>query len=179
MGQSSCGASSTEGHTLCNHSTSFDDMGSLTAAQAQQTHDRQSAIIRTALNNPNAKVPFCRAPNGSWGATQNVAVALGMQPLAVVNTISDWETQDIPTLTNNLRAAMKPGEIVLTHDGGGDRSGTLAAVQTVVTERLAAGWTFTLPLGTPPPGGEVVIDTDFESGLDGWVPRDGGPARRP
>ena len=42
-----------------------------------------------------------------------------MQPLAVVNTINDWATQDIPTLTANLRAAMKPGEIVLVHDGGG------------------------------------------------------------
>ena len=118
-----------EGHTLCNHSTNFDDMGSLTAAQAQQRMMENLAIIRTALGNPNAKVPYFRAPNGSWGATQNVAVALGMQPLAVVNTISDWETQDIPTLTANLRAAMKPGEIVLCHDGGGDRSGTLAAVE--------------------------------------------------
>jgi len=164
-----------EGHTLCNHSTSFEDMGSLTPAQAQQRMIDNLTIIRTALGNPNAKVPFFRAPNGSWGATQNVAVALGMQPLAVVNTISDWETQDIPTLTDNLRAAMKPGEIVLAHDGGGDRSGTLAAVQTVVTERLAAGWSFTFPIGTPPPAGEVIIDSDFESGLDGWVPRDGGP----
>src|SRR5262249_51238899 len=49
------------------------------------------------------------------------------------------------------------------------------AVKTVVGERLDAGWTFSLPIGAPPPGGEVVIDTDFESGMDGWVPRDGGP----
>jgi len=164
-----------EGHTLCNHSTNFDDMGSLTAAQAQQRMIQNMTIIRTALGDPNAKIPFWRAPNGSWGATQNVAVALGMQPLAVVNTINDWVTQDIPTLTANLRAAMKPGEIVLCHDGGGDRSGTLAAVQTVVTERLAAGWSFSFPQGTPPPAGEIAIDTDFESGFDGWVPRDGGP----
>jgi endo-1,4-beta-xylanase len=164
-----------EGHTLCNHSTNFDDMGSLTAAQAQQRMIENMTIIRTALGDPNAKIPFFRAPNGSWGATQNVAVSLGMQPLAVVNTISDWVTQDIPTLTANLRAAMKPGELVLCHDGGGDRSGTFAAVQTVVNERLAAGWTFSFPQGTPPPAGQVAINTDFESGLGGWVPRDGGP----
>ncbi|HEY8448991.1 MAG TPA: carbohydrate binding domain-containing protein, partial [Bacillota bacterium] len=29
--------------------------------------------------------------------------------------------------------------------------------------------------GTGPPPGTVVIDTDFEDGLDGWEPRDGGP----
>ncbi len=94
-----------------------------------------------------------------------------MQPLAVINTISDWETQDVATLTANLRAAMKPGEIVLVHDGGGDRSGTLAAVQQVVTERLADGWTFTFPQGTPPFAG-TVLSTDFEDAtLGGWVPR--------
>jgi endo-1,4-beta-xylanase len=36
---------------------------------------------------------------------------------------------------------------VLTHDGGGDRTSTVAAVQTVVTERLKKGWKFTLPTG--------------------------------
>ena len=65
----------------------------------------------------------------------------------LVNTIGDWETQDVATLTSNLRAAMKRGEIVLLHDGGGDRAGTLAAVETVVTEHLAGGWSFTLPKG--------------------------------
>jgi endo-1,4-beta-xylanase len=72
-------------------------------------------------------------------------VALGMRPLAVLNTIDDWRTQDVGTLTANLRSAIRPGEIVLMHDGGGDRTGTLAAVRTVVTERLASGWRFTLP----------------------------------
>lgn len=162
-----------EGHVLCNHSTSYADMGSWSAAQIEADLKANLAIIRSALGNPNQAVPFWRAPNGSWGATPGVAVALGMQPLAVVNTISDWETQDVATLTTNLRAAMKPGEIVLTHDGGGDRSGTLAAVETVVTERLADGWSFVLPKGTPPAPGEVVIDTDFEDGLDGWVLRGG------
>ena len=104
-------------------------------------------IIRTAFGNPNAKVPFFRAPNGTWGRRTDAAVALGMQPFAVVNTISDWETQDFPTLTTDLRVAMKPGELVLCHDGDTDRSGTLQAVQTVVTERLAAGWSFSLPMG--------------------------------
>jgi len=42
---------------------------------------------------------------------------------------------------------MKPGELVLAHDGGGDRNNTVAAVKTVVNERLAAGWKFTLPTG--------------------------------
>ena len=136
-----------DGHILCNHTTSYADMGSWTPEQVEADLVENLRIIREALGDPAAQVPYFRAPNGSWGQTAAVAVSLGMQPLGVVNTIDDWATQDVPTLTDNLRAAMKPGDIVLAHDGGGDRSGTLAAVKTVVTERLAAGWTFTLPAG--------------------------------
>ena len=164
-----------EGHTLCNHSTDYADMGTLSPAQVEEKLKANLAIIRTALGDPQAKVPYFRAPNGSWGQTQPVAVALGMQPLAVINTISDWETQDVATLTTNLRTAMKPGQVVLTHDGGGDRAGTLAAVRTVVDERLADGWTFTLPKGapttTPPSEPAGALTFDFEDGLGGWMPR--------
>jgi endo-1,4-beta-xylanase len=90
-------------------------------------------------------VPYFRAPNGNWGETESVAGTLGMRSLAVVNTIDDWLTQDVPTLTENLRAAIRPGQLVLAHDGGGERAGTVDAVIAVVTELLSAGWTFTLP----------------------------------
>ena len=167
-----------EGHTLCNHTTSYADMGSWTPEQVQADLVANLQIIRTALGDPNAKVPYFRAPNGSWGQTAGVAVSLGMQPLAVINTINDWATQDVPTLTANLRAAMKPGEVVLAHDGGGDRSGTLAAVQTVVTERLAAGWSFTLPAGgADDPGVPTTsLSTGFEDGLGVWGARGNGTA---
>jgi len=136
-----------EGHVLCNHTTSYADMGSWTQAQVTEDLTENLKIIREALGNPDQQVPYFRAPNGSWGQTPQVAVELGMQPLAVINTINDWETQDLGTLTANLRTAMKPGQVVLAHDGGGDRTNTVAATKTVVRERLTAGWTFTLPAG--------------------------------
>ncbi|MDM8084450.1 endo-1,4-beta-xylanase [Cellulomonas cellasea] len=164
-----------EGHTLCNHSTGYADMGSMTPEQAQADLMANLEIIRTALGNPNAQVPYFRAPNGSWGQTSAVAVALGMQPLAVDNLISDWETQDETLLTTRLRAAMKPGEIVLVHDGGGARAGSVAATKAVVAERLAAGWTFTLPVGGAPAPAAPSLQADFEDNtLQGWGPRDDG-----
>ncbi|WP_418276082.1 endo-1,4-beta-xylanase [Isoptericola jiangsuensis] len=161
-----------DGHVLCNHSTGYADMGSATPEVAQADMVANLDVIRDALGDPDAKVPFWRAPNGSWGATPQVAVKLGMQPLAVTNTIADWETQDEATLTDNLRAALTDGELVLVHDGGGERAGSLAATRTVVTEALADGWEFTTPVGTPPVTGPV-LSTDFEDGLDGWGPRSG------
>jgi endo-1,4-beta-xylanase len=133
-----------EGHVLCNHSTDFDDMGDLDVDAARERMRANAAIIAATVG-PEVPVPYFRAPNGSWGRTPEAAVAEGMQPLAVVNTIGDWMTQDEAVLTARLRAAMTPGELVLVHDGGGSRSGSTAAVRTVVEERLALGWRFVLP----------------------------------
>lgn len=133
-----------DGHVLANHSTDFDDMGALTVDAARERMRANAAIIADAVG-PGVAVPYFRAPNGSWGRTAEAAVAEGMRPLAVVNTIGDWLTQDETLLTARLRDAMRPGELVLVHDGGGDRSGSVAAVRTVVEERLAAGWRFVLP----------------------------------
>lgn len=136
-----------DGHVLCNHSTDFDDMAALTVEAARERMRANAAIIADAVG-PGIPVPYFRAPNGSWGRTPEAAVAEGMQPLAVVNTIGDWMTQDETVLTQRLREAMRPGELVLVHDGGGSRAASVAAVRTVVEERLAAGWRFVLPGAT-------------------------------
>jgi endo-1,4-beta-xylanase len=134
-----------EGHLLGNHSTSHADMSTWSEAAIEADLLENLGVIRRALNDPDASVPYFRAPNGNWGRTTAVAASLGMRSLAVVNTIDDWRTQDFPALIENLRAAIKPGELVLAHDGGGDREATVDAVIAVVSERLAEGWTFTLP----------------------------------
>ena len=160
-----------EGHTLCNHSTTYADMGSWSHAPVETDLKANLAIIRKALGDPEQKVPYFRAPNGSWGVTGEVASALGMQPLGLGNIIFDWDGNDLSeqTLTSNLRAAFKPGAVVLVHDGGGNRENGMKAVQTVVSEKLAEGWSFTLPQGGIP--SPVVVTSDFEEGTDGWVPR--------
>ena len=167
-----------EGHTLCNHTTSYADMGAWTPEQVEADLTENLAIIREALGDPDAPVPYFRAPNGSWGQTAEVAARLGMQPLGLGNTIADWETQDVPTLIANLRAAMQPGAVVLAHDGGGDRTGTVEAVRTVLAEQIAAGWTFTLPAERGPEGGggtgTTILSSDFEDGLAPWTARGDG-----
>ena len=140
-----------EGHVLCNHGTSFADMGSWTRSQVERDLKENLTIIRQVVENPSAPVPYFRAPNGSWGNTAEVAAALGMQSLGLGNVIHDWDGNDlsVPTLTANLRAAFEPGAVVLAHDGGGDRRNTVTALKRVLPEKIAAGWAFTLPRGGP------------------------------
>lgn len=131
------------GHVLANHTTSYADMGDWPAERVRDDLVENLRIVREAVG--DVPVPYFRAPNGSWGGTAQVAADLGMRPLGLGNVIHDWETQDEETLVANLRAAIAPGTVVLAHDGGGERWGTVRAVRRVVTERLAEGWSFTLP----------------------------------
>jgi endo-1,4-beta-xylanase len=139
-----------EGHQLANHSSSYADMGAWSRSAIREDLTQNLAIIRDALGDASATVPFFRAPNGNWGETESIAAELGIRSLAVINTIDDWLTQDREQLVTNLRAAIRPGELVLAHDGGGNRDATVDAVSQVVLERLAEGWNFTLPLDDRP-----------------------------
>lgn len=136
-----------EGHLVANHGMTYADMGTWPPDLVERDLTAVNTLIRRALGDPAAPIPYFRAPNGSWGHTAEVACRLGLQPLGVVNTIGDWETQDEATLTTRLREAIRPGELFVVHDGGGDRRSTVAALRAVLTERLADGWRFTLPAG--------------------------------
>lgn len=131
------------GHTLCNHSLHHTDLSTLTPQQIRGDLAATSALIRQAV--PGARIPYFRAPYGSWGESPAIAAELGMQPLGWRLTISDWEPPGTDVLVQRLREGITPGAVVLLHDGPGDRSQTVDAVDTIIPELRAQGWRFTLP----------------------------------
>ena len=135
------------GHVLGNHGTTYADLGGWSHEAVEADLRENLRIIRAALGDPDAPVPWFRAANGSWGVTAEVAVTLGMAPLGLGNVIHDWDGNDLAeeTLVRNLRAAVEPGAVVLVHDGGGDRAASVRAVERVLPEVLAEGYTVTLP----------------------------------
>jgi peptidoglycan-N-acetylglucosamine deacetylase len=132
-----------EGHVLCNHSLHHDDLSVLTPEQIRADLAETSALIRQAV--PHARIPYFRAPYGSWGESPQVAADLGMQPLGWRLAITDWEPPGTDVLVQRLREGITPGAVVLLHDGGGDRSQTVEAVDRIIPELRAQGWRFTLP----------------------------------
>ncbi len=132
------------GHTLCNHSMHHDDMGPWTPEQIRTDLLETNAAIRRAV--PGARIPYFRAPFGSWGQSPVVAADLGMRPLGWRLAIADWETPGSDVLTQRLRDGITPGAVVLLHDGGGDRSQTVDAVETIIPEFRAEKWRFALPI---------------------------------
>jgi endo-1,4-beta-xylanase len=96
-----------EGHHLAAHGMTYADMGEWAPQRVRAALEATVAVIREALGDPAAPVPWFRAPNGSWGRSATVAAGLGLQPLGVTGTIDDWRTQDVPTLVANLHAVIR------------------------------------------------------------------------
>lgn len=129
-----------EGHGVCNHSmTHPQPFGARSAAEVhQQIADAQSAIVDAGGVAP---VLF-RAPGGDWTAAVLSAVAgLGLVPLGWDIDPRDWSRPGTATVTSRLLAA-RPGDILLCHDGGGDRAQTVESLRTVLPALSRRGLQF-------------------------------------
>ncbi len=136
------------GHALGNHSLRHDDLGDWDATRARADLTETSALITGATG---VAPTYFRAPFGRWGVTPQVAGELGMVPLGWQLAVEDWLEPGADVLVDRIRAGLEPGGVVLLHDGGGDRAGTVDAVARVVPVLLAEGWTAALPAGPAPP----------------------------
>ncbi|MER7008932.1 polysaccharide deacetylase family protein [Dactylosporangium sp. NPDC000555] len=132
-----------DGHTLCNHTWKHDEsLGKKSAdtirADLQKTNDE----IHKAV--PNAPIKYFRHPAGNFTPLAvQIATELGMQSLGWNVDPSDWNIKKWSgqQMTNHIIATVRnntnPGAIVLSHDGGGDRSSTMAAYKTLLPELKA------------------------------------------
>ncbi|OKI21900.1 xylanase [Nocardiopsis sp. TSRI0078] len=132
-----------DGHTLCNHTMSHDDMSTWPAEDVRADLLETNAAIREAV--PHARIPYFRAPYGAWGQTPAVAAGLGMQPLGWSLAVEDWAPPGTDELLRRLEEGATPGSVVLLHDGGGDRGQTVAAVARLIPALKSDGWHLTRP----------------------------------
>jgi peptidoglycan/xylan/chitin deacetylase (PgdA/CDA1 family) len=87
-----------------------------------------------------------RLPYGrNSAAAQDVIGRMGLRLLGWNVDPSDYTRPGAQAIASRVNAQARPGGIVLLHDGGGDRSQTLAALPLIIASLRAAGYTF----GTP------------------------------
>ena len=128
------------GHALCNHSMShpqpFGARG--TAAVRRQIVDAQDAIADAAGEEPT----LFRAPGGDWTAdVLAVCADLGLTPVGWSVDPRDWSRPGAAAIAAELLTA-GPDDVLLCHDGGGDRAQTVAALAAVLPQLRRRGLRF-------------------------------------
>jgi peptidoglycan/xylan/chitin deacetylase (PgdA/CDA1 family) len=91
-------------------------------------------------------VVYFRAPGGHFSpALLQLAVAQGMQPLGWSVDLRDWERPGRLQILTTLERNLRPGAVILMHDGGGDRSQTVEALGLMLPWLAESGYRFTFP----------------------------------
>jgi peptidoglycan/xylan/chitin deacetylase (PgdA/CDA1 family) len=84
-----------------------------------------------------------RPPGGAVDAgVLGTAGSLGMRTINWDVDPTDWATPGSAAVYSRIVSATQPGSIILMHDGGGDRSGTLAALPAIIDTLRGRGYSF-------------------------------------
>ncbi|WP_426367354.1 polysaccharide deacetylase family protein [Streptomyces sp. E-08] len=139
-----------EGHRLCDHTMTHDttmDKKSV-AYQKQQILDAKRLIEKAA---GGAQVEYYRAPGGAFTPdSRKMAAAAGMRPLGWNVDTKDFEQPGTASIVNTVKNELSNGPTILFHDGGGDRSQTVAALRQVLPWLKQNGHPFSFPVITAP-----------------------------
>jgi len=131
------------GHMIANHTWSHIDLAVLPPVAVADQIDRATDAIHTVTG----RVPtLFRAPYGAWSpAVLQRCAQAGMTPLDWSVDPRDWSRPGVASIVRNIMRNTKTGSIILEHDGGGNRSQTVAALTIVLPRLLAADYRFTTP----------------------------------
>ncbi|MDI2131911.1 polysaccharide deacetylase family protein [Yinghuangia seranimata] len=134
-----------KGHRLCDHTETHDErLARMPEDQVRkQIGGARDAILAAA---PDAELEWFRAPGGGWSsAIKKVAVGYGMKPLDWSVDSRDWERKGVDTIVATVQRQLRPGGVVLMHDGGGERSQSVAALARLLPWLVQQGYSFDYP----------------------------------
>ena len=131
------------GHMIVNHTQTHHNLGFMPPAEVgDEIHLATDAILRATGRVPD----MFRAPYGVWSPTVfQLCAATGMMPLGWSVDPRDWSRPGVSAIIRNILGNTRTGSIILEHDGGGDRSQTVAALRFVIPRLLEARYHFRTP----------------------------------
>ena len=129
-----------QGHSVQNHSWSHPDLRHLSAGQFAY----QVTATDRQIRSHTGYQPCClRPPYGAVDATVRArAAALGKKLALWTVDPRDWSRPGVAAIKARVLQQVRPGSVVLLHDGGGDRSQTVAALGDILKTLKARGYTF-------------------------------------
>jgi peptidoglycan/xylan/chitin deacetylase (PgdA/CDA1 family) len=133
-----------DGHQLANHTWSHAWMPHLSHRGMVREIDRADEVLDRATGGLPARV--FRAPFGAWSRSL-VELCWQRQMRALGWSVDprDWTRPPTRQIVSSVLHDVAPGRVVLDHDGGGDRSHTVAAIKIYLPRLLDLGYRFVLP----------------------------------
>ncbi|CCB72844.1 MULTISPECIES: polysaccharide deacetylase family protein [Streptomycetaceae] len=134
------------GDRLCDHSVHHDEKqsGKGFDYNVHEIVDAQNDIAGAAGN--GGKVWYYRAPGGDFSPMiRGIAADHGLRPLGWTDDANDWRRPGVDGILRNVNSNLRPGAVILMHDGGGDRSQTVAALARLLDQLDAQGYGYAFP----------------------------------
>ncbi len=132
-----------EGHVVGNHSWSHPLIPKLPPSGIRSELGRTSEVIEEELG---AAPLWYRAPYGAWNRHSfEIGAELGMEPLGWTVDTLDWTEPGTRTIVRRVIEGAGPGVVVLSHDAGGERSQSVAALRSYLPRLLDDGYRITVP----------------------------------
>ena len=129
-----------EGHQICNHSRDHRDFAGLTPGRARAEVVTSQKQIHAATG---VTPRIFRFPYGSSNrAARKIVNGYGLRIVGWDVDPNDWKRPAARTLTTRVLGHVRPGSVVLMHDGGGDRSHTAASLDATIRSLKARGYRF-------------------------------------
>jgi len=131
------------GHQIVNHTWTHADLTRLTPGAVSTQITRANDMIASATGRRPA---LFRAPYGAWSpAVLERCQQLKLAPLDWSVDPRDWARPGVRSIVSTIMRTTRSGSIILEHDGGGDRSQTVAALTIALPRLLDAGYRFRTP----------------------------------
>ncbi|MGH7910336.1 MAG: polysaccharide deacetylase family protein [Candidatus Dormibacteraceae bacterium] len=133
-----------QGNTVCDHTMDHDEHLNLRSASDVQSEIGGALSLITQAG--GVRPAFYRPPGGTLDTTIiDTARSAGMHVLFWTIDTSDYLRPPSSYLLQEVLTQVQPGDIVLFHDGGGDRSHTVAILKQLIDTLRQRGYSFTTP----------------------------------
>ncbi|MHC5903417.1 polysaccharide deacetylase family protein [Streptomyces sp. S6] len=135
-----------DGHQLCDHTVDH-PQPMRTLPYTTQVHEITAAKeMISEAGGPGTRIRWFRAPGGDFSPeNRRIAVQDGLRPLGWTVDPRDWSRPGVASIIATVERELRPGGVVLMHDGGGDRSQTVAALRELLPWMIRQGYRFSLP----------------------------------
>ncbi len=134
-----------QGNRLCDHTVHHDEAMDKKPL-AYQRAEILGALAMIEQASGGARVYYYRAPGGAFTpASRALAAQHGMRPLGWNIDTKDYTRPGVQAIVHTVQYEIGNGPTILFHDGGGDRSQTVAALDDTLTWLKQRGYAFSFP----------------------------------